>query len=184
MGCRGSWLVITGGGIWIREFSSFLRLVSLARWATPRPALLLLAGKGKGKWGGRKAEESKGVQKPQLTNTPTRAPRTAPPVPARLRLARGLPGWRHPARRRRAEGPVSGCHGRWHRSPLPVRAELRPAGRRALNRCHARRARVAMCLVGVTDLARCHPGLVSTLEIDHLVPSIEGHPHARARARL
>ena len=33
---------------------------------------------------------------------------------------------------------------------------------------------VAMRLVGVTDLTQCHPGPVSTLEIDHLVPSTKG----------
>ena len=43
---------------------------------------------------------------------------------------------------------------------------------------------VATRPVGVTDPAQCHPGLVGTLEIDHLVPSIEGHPHARATAKL
>jgi len=42
---------------------------------------------------------------------------------------------------------------------------------------------VAMRLVGVTDLAQCHPGLVNTLEVDHLIPSTEGHPYAKARPK-
>ena len=40
----------------------------------------------------------------------------------------------------------------------------------------------AMALIGITDLSQCHPGLVSTLDIDHLVSRGEGHPYATGRA--
>ncbi|KAJ9623666.1 hypothetical protein H2203_005928 [Taxawa tesnikishii (nom. ined.)] len=46
---------------------------------------------------------------------------------------------------------------------------------------------VSMKMVGITDLSQVHPGLVNTLDVDHLVPSsLEGHPYAkwRPRARL
>ncbi len=36
----------------------------------------------------------------------------------------------------------------------------------------------AMRLIGITDLEQVHPGLVNTLDIDHLVPDTEGHPYA------
>lgn len=51
----------------------------------------------------------------------------------------------------------------------------------------------AMALVGITDLSQCHAGLVSTLDVDHLVSRGEAHPYAigrrkgnesRVRARL
>lgn len=37
----------------------------------------------------------------------------------------------------------------------------------------------AMRLLGLTDLSQVHPGLVSTLDIDHLVPSTPDHPYAK-----
>jgi L-lactate dehydrogenase (cytochrome) len=49
----------------------------------------LLAGKGEGKWGGRKAEESKGLQKPQLTNSPL--PNSPPALLTLLKLHRLCP---------------------------------------------------------------------------------------------
>lgn len=39
----------------------------------------------------------------------------------------------------------------------------------------------AMALVGITDLSRCHSGLVSTLDVDHLVSRGGGHPYATGR---
>jgi L-lactate dehydrogenase (cytochrome) len=39
----------------------------------------------------------------------------------------------------------------------------------------------AMALVGITDLSQCHAGLVSTLDVDHLVSRGEGHPYATGR---
>ena len=39
----------------------------------------------------------------------------------------------------------------------------------------------AMALVGITDIDQCHPGLVSTLELDPLVSRGEEHPYARGR---
>ncbi|OCK81740.1 hypothetical protein K432DRAFT_433938 [Lepidopterella palustris CBS 459.81] len=42
---------------------------------------------------------------------------------------------------------------------------------------------VAMRLVGITDLAQCHPGLMITFEIDHLIPRGEEHPYAKKRVR-
>ncbi|GIZ44416.1 hypothetical protein CKM354_000761400 [Cercospora kikuchii] len=39
----------------------------------------------------------------------------------------------------------------------------------------------AMALVGITDLGQCHAGLVSTLELDHLVSRGEAHPYATGR---
>ncbi|KAH0565837.1 hypothetical protein GP486_000759 [Trichoglossum hirsutum] len=40
----------------------------------------------------------------------------------------------------------------------------------------------SMRMVGITDVAQAHPGLVSTADIDHLVPNGEGHPYATMRA--
>jgi L-lactate dehydrogenase (cytochrome) len=39
----------------------------------------------------------------------------------------------------------------------------------------------AMALIGITDVTQCEPGLVSTLDLDHLVPRGEGHPYATGR---
>jgi L-lactate dehydrogenase (cytochrome) len=39
----------------------------------------------------------------------------------------------------------------------------------------------AMALVGITDLSQCHAGLVSTLDIDHLVSRGEEHPYATGK---
>ncbi|KAI5360040.1 putative FMN-dependent dehydrogenase, cytochrome b5-like heme/steroid binding protein [Septoria linicola] len=39
----------------------------------------------------------------------------------------------------------------------------------------------AMALVGITDVKQCHAGLVSTLDLDHLVSRGEGHPYAIGR---
>lgn len=43
-----------------------------------------------------------------------------------------------------------------------------------------------MKLLGITDLSKVHPGLVNTLDVDHLVPTTIEHPYAkwRPRARL
>lgn len=35
----------------------------------------------------------------------------------------------------------------------------------------------SMKLTGITDVSQAHPGLVNTLDIDHLVPDTEGHPY-------
>lgn len=37
----------------------------------------------------------------------------------------------------------------------------------------------AMRLVGITDVAQAHPGLVNTLDVDHLIPTSEEHSYAR-----
>lgn len=39
----------------------------------------------------------------------------------------------------------------------------------------------AMALVGITDVTQCHAGLVSTLDLDHLVSRGEAHPYATGR---
>lgn len=39
----------------------------------------------------------------------------------------------------------------------------------------------AMALIGITDLKQCEPGLVSTLDLDHLVSRGERHPYATGR---
>lgn len=36
-----------------------------------------------------------------------------------------------------------------------------------------------MRLVGITDLSQVHPGLVNTLDIDHLIPSTGDHPYGK-----
>lgn len=36
-----------------------------------------------------------------------------------------------------------------------------------------------MKLLGIKDLSEVHPGLVNTLDVDHLVPSTPGHPYAK-----
>jgi len=41
----------------------------------------------------------------------------------------------------------------------------------------------AMALVGITDLSQCHAGLVSTLDVDHLVSRGETHPYATGRRK-
>ncbi|KAK1821384.1 hypothetical protein LTR12_004270, partial [Friedmanniomyces endolithicus] len=38
-----------------------------------------------------------------------------------------------------------------------------------------------MKLIGITNLSECHPGLVNTLDVDHLVPATIGHPYAKWR---
>lgn len=38
-----------------------------------------------------------------------------------------------------------------------------------------------MALVGITGLEQCEPGLVSTADLDWLVPRGEGHPYAVGR---
>jgi len=38
-------------------------------------------------------------------------------------------------------------------------------------------------MLGVTDIAQLHPGLVNTLDVDHLVPTTEGHPYATGRPK-
>ncbi|KAL8785361.1 MAG: hypothetical protein Q9213_003426 [Squamulea squamosa] len=42
---------------------------------------------------------------------------------------------------------------------------------------------VAMALVGITSLDQAHPGLVNTNDVDHLVPTTEGHPYAKKTRR-
>ncbi|OJD29225.1 cytochrome b2 [Diplodia corticola] len=37
----------------------------------------------------------------------------------------------------------------------------------------------SMKLIGITDLSQVHPGLVNTLEVDHLIPSTLDHPYAK-----
>ncbi|KAI9771309.1 MAG: hypothetical protein M1840_002279 [Geoglossum simile] len=40
---------------------------------------------------------------------------------------------------------------------------------------------VSMQMVGITDLSQAHPGLVNTLDVDHLIPSSDSHPYAKWR---
>ncbi|KAI9785723.1 MAG: hypothetical protein M1839_008740 [Geoglossum umbratile] len=40
---------------------------------------------------------------------------------------------------------------------------------------------VSMQMVGITDLSQAHPGLVNTLDVDHLIPSSDDHPYAKWR---
>ncbi|KAK0319860.1 hypothetical protein LTR82_009195 [Friedmanniomyces endolithicus] len=40
-----------------------------------------------------------------------------------------------------------------------------------------------MKLIGITNLSECHPGLVNTLDVDHLVPATDGHPYAKWRPK-
>jgi L-lactate dehydrogenase (cytochrome) len=42
---------------------------------------------------------------------------------------------------------------------------------------------VTMRMCGVTDLSQVHPGLVNTLDIDHLVPTTDDHPYAKWRPK-
>lgn len=37
----------------------------------------------------------------------------------------------------------------------------------------------SMKLLGITDLSQVHPGLVNTLDVDHLIPSTVDHPYAK-----
>jgi L-lactate dehydrogenase (cytochrome) len=39
----------------------------------------------------------------------------------------------------------------------------------------------SMKLVGITNLSQVHPGLVNSLDVDHLVPSTADHPYAKWR---
>lgn len=39
-----------------------------------------------------------------------------------------------------------------------------------------------MRLIGATDLSDLHPGLVSTLDVDHLIETGPGHPYAKGRS--
>ncbi|KAH0543847.1 hypothetical protein FGG08_001886 [Glutinoglossum americanum] len=39
----------------------------------------------------------------------------------------------------------------------------------------------SMRMVGITNLAQAHPGLVNTLGVDHLIPGGEGHQYAKQR---
>ena len=38
---------------------------------------------------------------------------------------------------------------------------------------------VSMKMLGITDLSQVHPGLVNTLDVDHLVPTSMEHPYAK-----
>ena len=164
-------------------FFFFSLLVSLARWPAPRPTLLLLAGKGK-------AEESKGLQKPQLTNSPPSSP---PALLTLLELHRLCPDvfdslevFLDGGIRRGADVLKALCLGATAVGigrPFLYALNYGQQGVEHFIDVMRDELEAAMRLVGVTDLAQCHPGLVSTLEIDHLVPSTEGHPYARARAR-
>jgi L-lactate dehydrogenase (cytochrome) len=40
-----------------------------------------------------------------------------------------------------------------------------------------------MKLIGIKNLSEVHPGLVNTLDVDHLVPSTPDHPYAKWRPR-
>ncbi|KAK1094232.1 hypothetical protein LTR48_000776 [Friedmanniomyces endolithicus] len=40
-----------------------------------------------------------------------------------------------------------------------------------------------MKLIGITNLSECHSGLVNTLDVDHLVPTTDGHPYAKWRPK-
>jgi len=42
---------------------------------------------------------------------------------------------------------------------------------------------VTMQMVGITDLSQVHPGLVNTLEVDHLIPTALDHPYAKWRPK-
>ena len=42
---------------------------------------------------------------------------------------------------------------------------------------------VTMKMIGATDISQLHPGLVSTLDVDHLVSTTVGHPYATGRPR-
>lgn len=42
---------------------------------------------------------------------------------------------------------------------------------------------VTMQMVGITDLSQVHPGLVNTLEVDHLIPTGLDHPYAKWRPK-
>ncbi|KAF1347814.1 cytochrome b2 [Delphinella strobiligena] len=41
-----------------------------------------------------------------------------------------------------------------------------------------------MKLLGITDLSQVHPGLVNTLDVDHLVPTRLEHPYATRRPKI
>lgn len=41
---------------------------------------------------------------------------------------------------------------------------------------------VSMKLLGITDLSQVHPGLVNTLDVDHLVPKGLEHPYVTGRS--
>ncbi|KAF1987909.1 hypothetical protein K402DRAFT_329641 [Aulographum hederae CBS 113979] len=42
----------------------------------------------------------------------------------------------------------------------------------------------SMRLLGITDLSQCHPGLLNTGDVDHLIPSLEEeHPYAKWRPK-
>lgn len=38
-----------------------------------------------------------------------------------------------------------------------------------------------MRMCGVTSLDQVHPGLLNTLEVDHLIPTSDEHPYAKWR---
>lgn len=43
---------------------------------------------------------------------------------------------------------------------------------------------ITMKLLGITDLSQVHPGLVNTLDVDHLVPTRLEHPYATRRPKI
>lgn len=40
-----------------------------------------------------------------------------------------------------------------------------------------------MKMIGARTIDELHPGLLSTLDVDHLVSSTEGHPYAKGRPK-
>jgi len=42
---------------------------------------------------------------------------------------------------------------------------------------------VSMKMLGATDISQLHPGLVNTLDVDHLVPARLEHPYATGRPK-
>lgn len=43
---------------------------------------------------------------------------------------------------------------------------------------------ITMKMLGITDLSQVHPGLVNSLDVDHLVPTGSGHPYAKWRPSM
>ncbi|KAL8951600.1 MAG: hypothetical protein Q9183_007446 [Haloplaca sp. 2 TL-2023] len=42
----------------------------------------------------------------------------------------------------------------------------------------------AMALIGITSLSQAHPGLINTLDVDHMIPQgLEEHPYAKKHTK-